>query len=261
MVCGTAGGQLCNRDPTDRRAQRSRISTTVRPGSLLKEADLDAERKAIEEKLGRDVSDFEFASYLMYPKVFTDYALAADTYGPVSVIPTPQYFYGLPAGEELFLDLEKGKTLVIVNQALGHTDDKGMVTVFFELNGQPRRRQWRRAAQPRGPAVALWTACASALSMSSRRRAPGNHAMFRLGKPGHGRVRNCPGWMTTTSWPPIWSCRTSSASVVATEFTWGCQASVTIRIFMLVSLGTNGCRGLWTPVHEFQAAVHVLDQG
>ncbi|MBX9468392.1 MAG: pyruvate carboxylase [Rhizobium sp.] len=112
---------------------------TAVPGSLLPPADLDAERKAIEEKLGREVSDFEFASYLMYPKVFTDYALAADTYGPVSVIPTPQYFYGLPAGEELFLDLEKGKTLVIVNQALGNTDDKGMVTVFFELNGQPRR--------------------------------------------------------------------------------------------------------------------------
>jgi pyruvate carboxylase len=112
---------------------------TAVPGSLLPDADLDAERKAIEEKLGREVSDFEFASYLMYPKVFTDYALASDTYGPVSVIPTPQYFYGLPAGEELFLDLEKGKTLVIVNQAIGHTDEKGMVTVFFELNGQPRR--------------------------------------------------------------------------------------------------------------------------
>lgn len=112
---------------------------TAVPGSLLPAADLDAERKVIEEKLGREVSDFEFASYLMYPKVFTDYAMAADMYGPVSVIPTPQYFYGLPAGEELFVDLEKGKTLVIVNQAVGNTDEKGMVTVFFELNGQPRR--------------------------------------------------------------------------------------------------------------------------
>ena len=112
---------------------------TAVPGSLLPPADLDAERKVIEEKLGREVTDFEFASYLMYPKVFTDYALAADTYGPVSVIPTPEYFYGMPAGQELFLDLEKGKTLVIVNQALGRTDEKGMVTVFFELNGQPRR--------------------------------------------------------------------------------------------------------------------------
>ncbi|NEI70788.1 pyruvate carboxylase [Rhizobium lusitanum] len=112
---------------------------TVRPGSLLAEADLDAERKAIETKLERQVDDFEFASYLMYPKVFTDYALAADTYGPVSVLPTPAYFYGLKEGDELFAEIEKGKTLVIVNQAMTATDDKGMVTVFFELNGQPRR--------------------------------------------------------------------------------------------------------------------------
>ncbi|MGY5809480.1 pyruvate carboxylase [Rhizobium sp. LEGMi198b] len=112
---------------------------TVRPGSLLTEADLDADRKAIETKLERKVDDFEFASYLMYPKVFTDYALAADTYGPVSVLPTPAYFYGLKEGDELFAEIEKGKTLVIVNQAMTATDEKGMVTVFFELNGQPRR--------------------------------------------------------------------------------------------------------------------------
>jgi pyruvate carboxylase len=65
--------------------------------------------------------------------------VAAETYGPVSVLPTPAYFYGLDVGEELFVDLEKGKTLVVRNQAIGETNDKGMVTVFFELNGQPRR--------------------------------------------------------------------------------------------------------------------------
>ncbi len=112
---------------------------TVRPGSLLAPADLDAERKTIEEKLERQVDDYEFASYLMYPKVFTDYAAAAETYGPVSVLPTPSYFYGMQAGEELFVDLEKGKTLVVINQAITPPDEKGMVTVFFELNGQPRR--------------------------------------------------------------------------------------------------------------------------
>jgi pyruvate carboxylase len=112
---------------------------TVRPGSLLAEADLNAERQAIEAKIERKVDDFEFASYLMYPKVFTDFAFAADTYGPVSALPTPAYFYGLPEGGELFAEIEKGKTLVVVNQAMTATDDKGMVTVFFELNGQPRR--------------------------------------------------------------------------------------------------------------------------
>lgn len=112
---------------------------TDRPGSLLPAADLAAERKSIEETLGREITDQEFASYLMYPKVFTDYAAAQENYGPTSVLPTPVYFYGLKPEEEVFVDLERGKTLVIVNQAMSETDEKGMVTVFFELNGQPRR--------------------------------------------------------------------------------------------------------------------------
>ncbi|MDH6269387.1 pyruvate carboxylase [Rhizobium sp. SG_E_25_P2] len=120
---------------------------TVRPGSLLPDADLDKERADIEAKLERKISDFEFASYLMYPKVFTDFAIAQDQYGPVSVLPTPNYFYGLPPGEELFADIEQGKTLVVLNQAIGETNQKGLVTVFFELNGQPRRIKVPNRAQ------------------------------------------------------------------------------------------------------------------
>ncbi|MCV3767512.1 pyruvate carboxylase [Rhizobium sp. TRM95796] len=120
---------------------------TARPGSLLADADLDKERADIETKLERKISDFEFASYLMYPKVFTDFAIAQDQYGPVSVLPTPNYFYGLPPGEELFADIEQGKTLVVLNQAIGETNQKGLVTVFFELNGQPRRIKVPNRAQ------------------------------------------------------------------------------------------------------------------
>ncbi len=112
---------------------------TVRPGSLLAAADLPGMRAELETKLERKVSEQEFASWLMYPKVFSDFAAAQETYGPVSVLPTPVYFYGLQPEEEIYVDLEKGKTLVVRCLARGETDDKGMVTVFFELNGQPRR--------------------------------------------------------------------------------------------------------------------------
>jgi pyruvate carboxylase len=111
----------------------------VRPGSLLKPADLKSNRKEIEEKLGRPLSEYEFASWLMYPKVFSDFAVAQESYGPVSVLPTPTYFYGMKTEDEIFVDIEKGKTLVVRCLAIGDTDEKGMVTVFFELNGQPRR--------------------------------------------------------------------------------------------------------------------------
>jgi pyruvate carboxylase len=112
---------------------------TVRPGSLLKPADLNKARKEAEDKVGRKLDEFEFASYLMYPKVFSDFAAAQNDYGPVSVLPTPTYFYGMKGEDEIFVDIEKGKTLVIRCLAIGDVDDKGMVTVFFELNGQPRR--------------------------------------------------------------------------------------------------------------------------
>jgi pyruvate carboxylase len=112
---------------------------TVRPGSLLAPADLEAERKTAAEKAGGiEIDDHALASYVMYPKVFTDFAKAADTYGPVSVLPTPVFFYGLPAGEEISVELERGKTLVIRTQAIGEVDEQGQRRVFFEMNGQPR---------------------------------------------------------------------------------------------------------------------------
>ncbi len=111
---------------------------TVRPGSLIPPADLEAERAAAAEKTGGAVDDRALASYLMYPKVYVDFARAADTYGPVEVLPTPVFFYGLPVGQEIFVELEQGKTLVLRNQAMGETDEEGFARVFFELNGQPR---------------------------------------------------------------------------------------------------------------------------
>jgi pyruvate carboxylase len=112
---------------------------TVRPGSLIPDADLVAERAKIEEKLGAAIDDQAFASYLMYPKVFTDFYAAQDLYGPVSGLPTPSYFYGIAQEEEVLIDLERGKTLVVRCLGFGETNEKGLRTVFFELNGQPRR--------------------------------------------------------------------------------------------------------------------------
>lgn len=120
------------------KALKGRKPLTKRPGADLAPADLEAERKTIAEELDMEIDDFRLASYLMYPKVFTEFMRGRDLYGPTSVLPTPVYFYGLEAGSELLLDLEKGKTLVIQLQGKSETNDKGKVRVFFELNGQPR---------------------------------------------------------------------------------------------------------------------------
>ncbi|GHC73513.1 pyruvate carboxylase [Limoniibacter endophyticus] len=122
-----------------KKALKGATPITVRPGSLLDAADMARDRANLEERLGRKVTEQEFVSWQMYPKVFTDFAAASEEYGPVSVLPTPVYFYGMGHEEEIFVEIERGKTLVVRCLAIGETDDQGMVTVFFELNGQPRR--------------------------------------------------------------------------------------------------------------------------
>jgi pyruvate carboxylase len=117
---------------------KDRAPIAVRPGSLIPHADLDAERAALAERIGRAPSERELASSLMYPKVFAEFAAAQESYGPTEVLPTPTYFYGVAAGEEISVELERGKTLVIRCQAIGEADEEGQVRVFFELNGQPR---------------------------------------------------------------------------------------------------------------------------
>ncbi|WP_417831351.1 pyruvate carboxylase [Terasakiella sp.] len=111
---------------------------TVRPGSVMDPLDLDGERKKADELAGRAVTDNELASYIMYPQVFRDYAAHLKEYGNVSVLPTGAFFYGMTPGEEIKVDMEKGKTLFIRFRALSDADDEGKRTVFFELNGQPR---------------------------------------------------------------------------------------------------------------------------
>ena len=111
---------------------------TVRPGSLLKPADLDAERKALSEKLGVEIDDEDLGGYLMYPKVFTDYMERHADYGPVRTLPTKTFFYGMEPGEEIAAEIDPGKTLEIRLQAVGDAHEDGSVRVFFDINGQPR---------------------------------------------------------------------------------------------------------------------------
>lgn len=111
---------------------------TERPGSYLKDVDLETERQKIAKEAGEDIDDKRLASYLMYPKVFSDFLKTQDKYGPTAALSTPVYFYGLKEGEELFIDIEKGKTLVLTYQGRAETNEKGEVRVFFDLNGQPR---------------------------------------------------------------------------------------------------------------------------
>ena len=110
-----------------------------RPGKHLKNVSLEKVRKDLSAQLDDMIIDDEdLNGYLMYPKVFIDYMERHKIYGPVRALPTKTFFYGMEPGEEITAEIDPGKTLEIRLQAVGETDDKGDVRVFFELNGQPR---------------------------------------------------------------------------------------------------------------------------
>jgi pyruvate carboxylase len=112
--------------------------TKGRPGAHLKAVDLEDTKITLEKKANRHVSRDEVLSYLMYPEVFLKFAKAEQTYGDVQVLPTPQFLYGMKTGEEITVDIEPGKTLVVKFLTVGELHPDGYRTVFFELNGQPR---------------------------------------------------------------------------------------------------------------------------
>jgi len=118
-------------------------ASTERPGARLPAVDMAAVRAELAAEIGTEEdpfvpSDEDVQGYLMYPKVFADYARRHRQYGLVSALPTPVFFYGMAAGEEIPVELERGKVLEIRLQTVSETTDEGDVRVFFELNGEPR---------------------------------------------------------------------------------------------------------------------------
>jgi len=88
--------------------------------------------------LGRRPSRREVVSYWLYPNVYADFAAHQEKYVDTSVLPTPAFLDGLEPGEEIAVDIEPGKTLIIKLLTVGDPHPDGRRTVFFELNGQPR---------------------------------------------------------------------------------------------------------------------------
>lgn len=109
-----------------------------RPGASIAPIDLALARKAAERTVGRTITECELASYLMYPKVFGAYADHDRQFGNVSVLPTSVFFHGLKEGQEVSVDIDHGKTMVICLQGITPAENNAETKLFFELNGQPR---------------------------------------------------------------------------------------------------------------------------
>lgn len=120
------------------RILRNRKPFTERPGAMLPPADFAGARQKLDKTLHRRASDAEVVTSLLYPKVYADFAAHQAKYSDCSVLPTSVFFYGMEPGEEVSVDIEKGKTLIIRLVTVGDPTPEGQRLVLFELNGQPR---------------------------------------------------------------------------------------------------------------------------
>jgi pyruvate carboxylase len=110
-------------------------------GDDLPDVDFDAVRAEVAGKIGTvpaAVKERDVLSYLMYPRVFTDFAAGRRRYSDFSPVPTDVFFYGLAPGEDAEIEIEPGKTLIVKLVTLTAPDEHGIRTLFYELNGNPR---------------------------------------------------------------------------------------------------------------------------
>ncbi len=115
---------------------------TERPNAHLEPIDFEKEFGEFREMFGngmdRDLNITDFLSYKLYPKVFTDAYNHHKEFGNVITVPTQNFFYGMKPGEEINVEMDKGKTLLIELLSIGEADDEGQVEVYFKVNGQTR---------------------------------------------------------------------------------------------------------------------------
>jgi len=115
---------------------------TDRPNAHLSPIDFDKEFVEFNKQF--PYANFEdFLSYKLYPKVFQNYYEHYGEYGSVRSIPTPAFFYGLQPNEEIIVEIEAGKRILIKYLDKGEPNEDGYRTLFFKLNGQTRPIQVR----------------------------------------------------------------------------------------------------------------------
>lgn len=116
---------------------RNETEVLAPKAQLLPDVDIEASSASFFEKYPES-SFLDYLSFEMFPKVYDEYYNHKKTYGVVTEIPTPAFFYPLAIGEELRIQLRKGIVIHVKLMYVANADEEGMRTVIFELNGTNR---------------------------------------------------------------------------------------------------------------------------
>lgn len=110
-----------------------------KPNLESKPANVDFEQVKMEMKEKHlPTREEDVSSYCIYPKVFSDYIDRYHKYGDLSILDTPTYFFGMKPGEEIRVNVEQGKMLLVKLDNITKPDGEGNREIQFELNGMPR---------------------------------------------------------------------------------------------------------------------------
>ncbi len=105
---------------------------TVRP--VLSEISADDEQALAGDSAQRR----ERLNTLLFPAPAAEFAEKRELFGDLSVLDTSDYLYGLVAGQEHVIEIDRGVQLYVGLEAIGEPDERGMRTVMTTLNGQLR---------------------------------------------------------------------------------------------------------------------------
>lgn len=120
-----------------------------RAGESLPAVDWQREKADLAMKIYTEPTAEQTLSYVLYPKVTEEFLKYRAQYGDVSTLDTLTFFYGIRPEEELSVEIEPGKSLIIKLQSIGELQADGSRTIFFELNGQPRHVEVMDRAAPK----------------------------------------------------------------------------------------------------------------
>ncbi|RXR20958.1 pyruvate carboxylase [Flavobacterium amnicola] len=111
---------------------------TEKPNAHIKPVDFEAELKKMHEKFDDKLTTEDLLSYIMFPKVFEDFYSFRKYFGRVEKLPTPSFYYPMKPNEEIIVNLDSGKNIIVKFRYMGEPNEEGFREVFFQINGQTR---------------------------------------------------------------------------------------------------------------------------
>ncbi len=121
---------------------KNKEAYTNRPNAHLEPINFDTAYKSFQLKFQKGFTraiEFEdFLSYSLYPKVFEQAHVIYKMYGNLATIPTKNFFYGMDIREEIMVEIQPGKTVLVQLLSVSSANEEGLRIVFFKVNGENR---------------------------------------------------------------------------------------------------------------------------